>query len=273
MTSEYIPSLDQARSLAGQGNLIAVHRELPADMETPVSVYLKLRGAESDRGGLSFLLESVEKGEQLGRYSFIGVHPPMTVVSHGQEVIIGGAGGTVLERKTGDPLSIVQELLAGRVPVDMPGLPRFTGGVVGYFGYDLVRFMEKLPATANHDLMVPDMALLFCDNLVVFDFIRPDVAQEILELMVRDVLDGVHEQGISITLGASGHKALTEVGLKDLSNGGRGIRNKVETHLVNPLARALFDVGATTGDAYEITDLVPAEVTRLVLSSAKSRLQ
>jgi len=96
----------------------------------------------------------------------------MTVVTHGDEVIIGGAGGTVLERKQGDPLAIVHELMAGRAPVELHGLPRFTGGIVGYFGYDLVRFMEKLPATAGHDLVVPDMTLLFCDNLVVFDHVR-----------------------------------------------------------------------------------------------------
>ena len=172
MSTTYKPSLAEVRELAQAGNLIAVYRELPADLETPVSVYLKLRGRDEDRGGLSFLLESVEKGEQLGRYSFIGVHPPMTVVSHGTDVTIGGAGGTVLETQEGDPLDVVKQLMAGRVPVDQPELPRFNGGVVGYFGYDLVRFMERLPETASHDLDVPDMMLFFCDNLVVFDHVR-----------------------------------------------------------------------------------------------------
>ena len=172
MSTTYKPSLAEVRTLAAQGNLVAIYRELPADLETPVSVYLKLRGRDEDRGGLSFLLESVEKGEQLGRYSFIGVHPPMTVVSHGTEVTIGGAGGTVLETQQGDPLDVVKQLMAGRMPVDQPELPRFNGGVVGYFGYDLVRFMERLPETASHDLDVPDMMLFFCDNLVVFDHVR-----------------------------------------------------------------------------------------------------
>ncbi|MCB0252020.1 MAG: anthranilate synthase component I, partial [Anaerolineae bacterium] len=130
MSTTYKPSLAEVRTLAAQGNLVAIYRELPADLETPVSVYLKLRGRDEDRGGLSFLLESVEKGEQLGRYSFIGVHPPMTVVSHGTEVTIGGAGGTVLETQQGDPLDVVKQLMAGRVPVDQPELPRFNGGVV-----------------------------------------------------------------------------------------------------------------------------------------------
>jgi anthranilate synthase component 1 len=173
MAKIYSPPFEEVQRLAEQGNLIAVHRELPADLETPVSVYLKLRGQGEDQGGLSFLLESVEKGEQLGRFSFIGVHPPMTVVARGDQVTIGGAGGTVLETKQGDPLTIVREMMAGRKPVELAApLPRFTGGVVGYFGYDLVRFIERLPETAAYDLDVPDMMLLFCDNLVVFDHVR-----------------------------------------------------------------------------------------------------
>jgi anthranilate synthase component 1 len=173
MASTYKPSLDEVRQLAAEGNLIAVHRELPADLETPVSVYLKLCGQGSSNGnGPSFLLESVEKGEQLGRYSFIGVHPPITVTAHGDQVTIGGAGGTVLERTHGDPLDVVKELMADRHPAPVPGLPRFTGGMVGYFGYDLVRFMERLPATAHTSLAVPDMVLMLADNLVVFDHVR-----------------------------------------------------------------------------------------------------
>ncbi len=107
----YKPTLEEARGLVDQGNLIPVYRELPADLETPVSVFLKLRN-----GGPSFLLESVEKGEQVGRYSFIGVHPPMSVCGHGDQVIIGGAGGQELERQQGDPLEIVRELMADRKP-------------------------------------------------------------------------------------------------------------------------------------------------------------
>jgi len=173
MSSTYKPSLEEVRELAKEGNLIAVYRELPADLETPVSVYLKLCGQGSSNGtGPSFLLESVEKGEQLGRYSFIGVHPPMTVTARGDQVTIGGAGGTVLEKFQADPLTVVRDLMATRKPVPAPGLPRFTGGAVGYFGYDLVRFMERLPATARTTLDVPDMVLLFSDNLVVFDHVR-----------------------------------------------------------------------------------------------------
>ncbi|MEX1020056.1 MAG: anthranilate synthase component I [Litorilinea sp.] len=170
MSSVYRPSLEEVRNLATQpGNLIAVSRELPADLETPVSVFLKLR---QNGMGPSFLLESVERGEIVGRYSFIGVHAPLSAVAHDDQVVIGGAGGAVLEEATGDPLEIVKGIMADRQPVALAGLPHFTGGAVGYFGYDLVRFVERLPNTAARQVDVPDMVLLFSDNLVVFDHVR-----------------------------------------------------------------------------------------------------
>lgn len=170
MASQYKPSLDEVRSLATQGNLIPIYCELPADLETPVSVYLKLCSAKHDTP--SFLLESVEKGEQLGRYSFIGVNAPLTVTAYGDRSLVGGAGGTVIEEQSGDPLQVVKQLLSDRTPVKLRGLPRFSGGAVGYFGYDLVRFMERLPETAKRTLDVPDMIVLLADNLVAFDHVR-----------------------------------------------------------------------------------------------------
>jgi len=163
----YSPSLEEVREFAATGNTIPVFRELPADLETPVSVYLKLRN-----GGPSFLLESVEKGEQVGRYSFLGVRPPLTLCAQGDQMVIGGSDGAELERREGDPFEAVRSLLAQRCPVEVPGLPRFSGGAVGFFGYDTVRFVERLPTTAERKLAIPDMLLLFSDNLVVFDHVQ-----------------------------------------------------------------------------------------------------
>ncbi len=163
----YSPSQEEVQEYAARGNTIPVFRELPADLETPVSVYLKLRN-----GGPSFLLESVEKGEQVGRYSFLGVRPPLTLCAQGDQMVIGGADGAELERREGDPFEAVRDLLADRCPVEVPGLPRFSGGAVGYFGYDTVRFIERLPTTAQRKLGIPDMLLLFSDNLVVFDHVQ-----------------------------------------------------------------------------------------------------
>src|SRR3954469_764012 len=169
MQQTYKPSLDEIREMATRGNVIPVHREIPADLETPVSVYLKLCARTT---GPSFLLESVEKGEIVGRYSFIGLHAPMSAVSYGDRTIIGAAGGVILEECQGDPLDVAKGVLADRHAVNVRGLPSLTGGAVGYFAYDIVRFMERLPATAERKLDIPDMALLFADNLVVFDHVR-----------------------------------------------------------------------------------------------------
>ena len=163
----YSPSLEEVLELAATGNTIPVFRELPADLETPVSVYLKLRN-----GGPSFLLESVEKGVQVGRYSFLGVRPPLTLCAQGDQLVVGGPDGVELERREGDPFEAVRSLLSERCPVEVPGLPRFSGGAVGYFGYDTVRFVERLPTTAERKLAIPDMLLLFSDNLVVFDHVQ-----------------------------------------------------------------------------------------------------
>ena len=161
--------LDQVRTLADQGNLIPIYRVLPADLETPVSVYLKLRQA----GKSSFLLESVEKGEQLGRYSFIGVDPPLSLTLVGNQITVGGAGGAVLETfERDDPLAELSDILNQRNPIPVPDLPVFTGGAVGYWGYDIVRHFERLPETATEDLGLPDAVFLLADNLVIFDHVK-----------------------------------------------------------------------------------------------------
>ncbi len=164
----YKPTLNEVRQRAAEGNLIPVVRVLPADLETPVSVYLKLRN-----GGPSFLLESVEKGEQLGRYSFIGVDPVLTLVARGEHLAFYGAGEALLDEVSGrDPLEVLRETLQRWKPIRVSGLPRFTGGLVGYFGYDLVRFMERLPTTARDDLGLPDGMWMLADTLVVFDHVK-----------------------------------------------------------------------------------------------------
>ena len=163
------------RAMASRGGLIPVYRELPADLETPVSVYLKLRGE-----GPGFLLESVEKGEQLGRYSFLGVNPRRQIIARGREVtVLDGEMPATTHRLAAhqDPLHIVAaEMERYRPGIPLPGevrgLPRFFGGAVGYLGYDLVRFFERLPATAQDDLGLPDLHLLVTDTLVVFDHVQ-----------------------------------------------------------------------------------------------------
>jgi anthranilate synthase component 1 len=167
----YRPRLDEFRRLAGgAANLIPVYREFAADLETPVSVYLKLM----DSGGASFLLESVEGGEQVGRYSFVGVDPRAMISLHGRQVR-DVRDADVEERRLQedeDILDVLRAELNRFTPADLPGLPRFSGGAVGYLGYDVVRFFERLPQSAEAVLDVPDAVFLLSDTLVVFDHSR-----------------------------------------------------------------------------------------------------
>ena len=161
------PSIEQARELAKRGNLIPVYREVLADMETPVSVYRKIA-----RGTHSFLLESVEGGERLARYSFIGTEPRLTVRLHEGLATVTTADGQVRESRFSDPLDFVRELLAPYAPVPLPDMPRFQGGAVGYLAYECVRYFEDLPAPERDDLGLADAVLMLADTLVVFDHVK-----------------------------------------------------------------------------------------------------
>ena len=161
------PPLEKVAELARQGNLLPVWREMPADLETPVSLYLKLR-----RCGAAFLLESVEKGEQLGRYSFLGVDPAAVLTARQGKVFSQEAGKAPVELSGGDPLEAARNLLARYRPIPVDGLPLFYGGLVGYVGYDAVRFFERAPLSPRPGLDLPDALLLLVDTLVIFDHVR-----------------------------------------------------------------------------------------------------
>ncbi|NKQ36043.1 MAG: anthranilate synthase component I [Chloroflexi bacterium] len=167
----YTPSLKVFREMAaGEPNLIPVYRVFAADLETPVSVYLKLM----DEFRNSFLLESVEGGEQVGRYSFVGVNP-RGVISLKGNVVTDKRGEQTETRELAegeDVLDVIRAEMSRFRPADLPDLPRFQGGAAGYLGYDVVRFFEKLPDTAVAPLDIPDAIFLLADTLVVFDHAR-----------------------------------------------------------------------------------------------------
>jgi len=182
----YYPSLREAQQLARQGNLIPIYRELAADLETPVSVYMKLLANSKPR----FLLESVERGVQVGRYSFIGVGSEQSILADGDGVYLVAKGERqALPVHNGDPLSAVADYLAPYRPVSLPGLPRFLGGAVGYLGYDLVRHFENLPDTSHDDMTLPLFHLLLTDTLVIFDHVK-----QRLMVVANAYLDGGVEQ-------------------------------------------------------------------------------
>ncbi len=165
----YQPTLAQVEAMADKGNLIPIHRDLPADMETPVSVYLKLQDE-----GPCFLLESVSGGEQVARYSFIGVRPRGLMTTFGNEVYIssGGHGHTVKLTDDMDPLDVLKAEMNKYKPVRLADLPRFIGGAVGFLSYDGVRRFENLPDGNPDDLNFPEMAFMIAHTVVVFDHAR-----------------------------------------------------------------------------------------------------
>jgi len=146
------------------GGRVAVWREVGADLETPVSAYLKIR--QSPYG---FLFESVEGGERIGRYSFLGAGPSAVLIGRGQSLEEHRAGRMTVTK--GNPLEILRRRFKFG-PVAARGLPRFDGGLVGYVGYDAVRYVERLPHAPKDDLGVPEIFLMEADSVLVFDHVR-----------------------------------------------------------------------------------------------------
>ena len=170
-----VPDRDTFLTLAEGGNLIPVYRELLADRLTPVSAFERLTANRpgEDRP-FAFLLESVEGGERIGRYSYLGRNPSLIFRSKGSTAYIT-ENGTTAERTLAageDPLTLLKELMSRYKYVESPDLPRFCGGAVGFFGYDVVRFFENLPDNNPDELQVDDACFLFTDTLVIFDHVR-----------------------------------------------------------------------------------------------------
>ena len=183
----YSPSLEDFLRLASQGNLIPVTRTLLADIETPLSAYRKIRGQ-----GESFLFESVEGGEHLGRYSFVGCNP-RAIVRQIKEKVEILENGKVVESMTVSPggpgvkdgLEAVSRLMSKFRAVAVPGLPRFTGGAVGFIGYEFIHDIEPVVPRPPHDEVgTPVMCFLVADQLLIFD----RVAQT-LTVLVNAVLE------------------------------------------------------------------------------------
>jgi anthranilate synthase component 1 len=172
----YTPSREEFVAAAARGNLIPVYRELLADSDTPVSAYAALGAAEH-----SFLLESVVGGETWAAYSFVGVAPRAVVTWNAGKASVtwydvdGGGPPRHAEWETADPTAALTEVLGELKPVEVPGLPRFWGGAVGWIAYDCVRAFEDLPSRARPGPGfddVPPLAMVVTDTLLIFDNLR-----------------------------------------------------------------------------------------------------
>ena len=163
------PDYAEFRRLAQNATLVPVARSVPADLLTPVSAFLSIAADEP----YAFLLESVEGGEQVGRYTFLGIRPYQTVVAEGGQVTINR--GRRRQRSDLPLFETVRQLLAEHRSAEVPGLPPFTAGAVGFFAYDSVRFLEKLPERTTDDLHSPDCLLMFFDRLLAFDHVHHQI--------------------------------------------------------------------------------------------------
>jgi anthranilate synthase component 1 len=162
----YRPTIIEVKQLKKQGNLVPVYREIKADLETPVSAYLKIA-----RGKYSFLLESVEGGERLARYSFLGTDPTKVISTN--------------SRQPTNPLKLIEKEFKKYKPVAVEGLPRFHGGMVGYLSYEVARYFERLPAPENDPLKLPEAELIMADTLLIFDHLT-----HIIKVVSHARLDG-----------------------------------------------------------------------------------
>ena len=160
------PSLREFQRLAKSHSLVPVTRTVAADLETPVSAFLRVAAQEPE----AFLLESVEGGEHVGRYTFIGIRPYRKMTA--RDGVITVTEGRKCRTYTGDIFTELKTALEGETPAKLPGLPPFTAGAVGFFAYDVVRSIEQLPSIAADELHVPDAHLMFFDEVLAFDHVK-----------------------------------------------------------------------------------------------------
>ncbi len=166
--------------LAKRGTIVPVIKTVMADLLTPVSAFLKIQ----DQSSQAFLLESVEGGEKIARYSFLGVNPHRIIRARGHEVVIENSDGT--KEKCEEPmLDVMRDLMSAYKPVKVPNLPPFAGGGVGFFGYDAVQWFEKLPTNAPDDLNLDTAVVMFFSSLLAFDHVKHQI-----QIIVNVFTDG-----------------------------------------------------------------------------------
>ena len=177
-------------ALAKEHTLVPICRTLTADLETPVSAFLRAAWLEPE----CCLLESVEGGEQVGRYTFIGLSPYKRIVARGRQIDI--TEGKRTTRIEGDMFNVLRDALSGHKPASLPGLPPFTAGAVGYFAYDAVRQIERLPDRAIDELHIPDACLLFFDEVLAFDHVRKQIWLVVTADLTLDKPGAAYERAV-----------------------------------------------------------------------------
>ena len=188
--SRSLPSARDFAALSRKHTLVPVYRTVTADLETPVSAFLRIAAEEPE----AFLLESVEGGEHVGRYTFIGIQPYKKMVARGREITV--EEGRQRRSFDGDIFAELKQALSGHTPARLAGLPPFTAGAVGFFAYDVVRQIEKLPSTAKDELGVPDACLMFFDQVLAFDHVKKEIHLIVTSDLTRDKKAGAYERAV-----------------------------------------------------------------------------
>ena len=188
--STALPSLRDFEKLARTHTLVPVYRTVTADLETPVSAFLRIASDEPE----AFLLESVEGGEHVGRYTFIGIKPYKKMISRGATITVEQGG----KRRTfqGDVFEELKQALSGHTPARLSGLPPFTAGAVGFFSYDVVRQIEELPVSAEDELGVPNACLMFFDQVLAFDHVKKEIHLVVTADLTREGRKGAYERSV-----------------------------------------------------------------------------
>src|ERR1700731_4425158 len=185
-----LPSAREFLALSRKHSLVPVYRTVTADLETPVSAFLRLAAAEPE----AFLLESVEGGERVGRYTFIGIEPYKKMTARGTSIVV--EEGRKRRTFEGDIFEELKQALAGHTPARLPGLPPFTAGAVGFFSYDVVRQIETLPTLAKDELGGPDACLMFFDQVLAFDHVKKEIHLMVTADLTREAREGAYERAL-----------------------------------------------------------------------------
>lgn len=266
-----VPDLKNFLSLSSRGNLVPVYREILADTDTPVSAAMKLGGSPS------FLLESVEGGEKWARYSFLGSNPSRVIRSWGKKVEIKDrvAGSRIFE--SDNPFEVIKKEIKAYRPVDVPGLPRFFGGLVGYIGYDTVRFFERMPDDRKKGLRLPDIFLMVTDTVVIFDNLKgkikvvsnadlnnrsPEEAYKEAEEKIETIIEKLRSSKPAIRRSRAKGKVSPEISL-----GHSGSAASLSAYASSFTTRDAFEQAVVKGKEY----VMSGDVVQVVLSQRFDR--
>ena len=216
----YRPSFEQFAEMAATHTVVPVYRQMVGDSLTPVSAFKRL-----ETGDRAFLFESVVGGERVGRYSFLGAGPFFTLEAHAERVSEWHAAtGLRKEYDHPDPLKVLEDAIARFRGPQVPGLPRFCGGAVGYAGYDTVRYVERLPNAPPDDRGIPDLSFAFYDRMAIFDHITKTV-----KVVAHAFVDGARDRtrGTGVRGQESGRSTTKPAG--GVTNSWRGCRRRPPT--------------------------------------------